>query len=110
MTAPTAPPAIAPMIVAYILGVAFSLDAFTPGPDTYTGSVIVTMQSATPGAAVFWTTDGSEPTQAWARAFDCSKACDARSQPTIAESSRLGSCPRQFVTVVSFRAGRLHFG
>jgi hypothetical protein len=35
---------------------------FSPAPGAYTGSVDVTLSTTTPGASIFYTTDGSEPT------------------------------------------------
>ena len=44
-------------------GTTVATPVFTPGSGTYTNPVSVTITSETPGANIFYTTDGSEPTE-----------------------------------------------
>jgi len=56
---PAVAPAPAPAPVA-----AAAAPTFSPAPGTYTGAQMVALSSATPGATIHYTTDGSEPTAA----------------------------------------------
>lgn len=60
----SAPPGAAPPEGgAKAAAAAAAAPAFTPAPGTYSGSVSVAMASATPGATIYYTTDGKAPSR-----------------------------------------------
>ena len=52
------------MGLSVVCGNVATLPAFNPAPGTYTGTQQVSITDATPGATIYYTTDGTTPTKA----------------------------------------------